>query len=962
MPYPKNAQVLSEQNAEWVFSLYQQYLSAPDSVDESWSEIFNEVGDGLADLQREETGASWGEHKRSNGEQTTISQQIGENLSGTLAERGGGVAQLRQASIDSIRAIALIRAYRRLGHYAAKVDPLDLGKKLSHSELDPETYGFSQSDCQRPIFLNYTLGFEWATMDEILEQCRKIYCSSIGAEIMHILDPRERAWLLEKIEGGDMQARFTPQGKHEILKSLLHSEMFEHFLNKKFIGTKRFGLDGGESLIPLTEQILKRSSQNLIKEITFGMPHRGRLNMLAHIMHKPHRTLLAEFQGISAMPDNIRGGDMKYHLGTSQDREFDNIEMHLSLVANPSHLEAVNTVVLGKVRAKQQLINDKRREQVMGVLIHGDAAFAGQGVVPETLIMSQLRGYRTGGTIHIIVNNQIGFTTTPNLARSSPYCSDVAKMIAAPIFHVNGDDPEACTRIAKLAVDYRQKFSKDVIIDMWCYRRFGHNEIDEPKFTQPLMYQQIEKHPTACKIYQQKLLEEGSIDEKQLTEMQESYESFLEQELKASTSHKPNQADWLGGEWTGLKASVERKIFEQPKTGISRENFDLIGKAIAKLPDEFEIHPRLKRLVEQRGNMIKNGENIDWACAEALALGSLLVENAEVRFSGEDCQRGTFSQRHAVFIDQKTENHYISINHIKSNQGKLEIINSPLSEFGVLGYEYGYSLALPHGLVVWEAQFGDFANGAQVIIDQFIASGEAKWLRMSGLVMLLPHGYEGQGPEHSSARVERFLELCAEENMQVCNISSPANYFHAIRRQLHRDYRKPLIIMSPKSLLRRKLCVSTFAEMAEKTEFKTILDDQDEKQLVADKDIRRVVISSGKISYDILETRRERKIKDVMLLRLEQLYPFPAADLLARLERMPQAQLVWLQEEPKNMGAWRFLDRKLEKVLDAIKNNANKQKALCVARPEAASPATGRLSLHKQQELALINEALDSDK
>ncbi len=956
MPYPTTAQAISEHNAEWVFALYQQYLSAPDSVDESWSEVFNEVGDGLADLQREKQGPSWGERNRSNGEQSSINERIS-----SLAESGGSVDKLRQASIDSIRAIALIRAYRRLGHYAANVDPLNLSARVAPIELEPETYGFEKNDCQRPIFLNYTLGFEWATMDEILEQCKRIYCSSLGAEIMHILDPSERKWLVEKIEGGEMQARFAPRSKYEILEKLQQSEMFEHFLNKKFTGTKRFGLDGGEALIPLVEQILKHGSQNSIKEVAFGMPHRGRLNMLAHIMHKPHRALLAEFQGISAMPDNIRGGDMKYHLGTSQDREFDGVEVHLSLVANPSHLEAVNTVVLGKVRAKQQLINDTRRECVMGVLIHGDAAFAGQGVVPETLIKSQLRGYRTGGTIHIIVNNQIGFTTTPNLARSSPYCSDVAKMIAAPILHVNGDDPEACTRVAKLAVDYRQRFSKDVIIDMWCYRRFGHNEIDEPKFTQPLMYQQIEKHQTTCKLYQNKLLEEGAIEQSQIKAMRDKYESFLEQELTASTHYKPNQADWLGGEWTGLKASEERNLFEQPNTGLSRDRFNLVGTAIAKLPDTFAIHPRLKRLVEQRGNMIQNGENIDWACAEALALGSLLVENSPVRFSGEDCQRGTFSQRHAVYVDQKTEAPYISINHINSKQAKLEIINSPLSEFGVLGYEYGYSLALPHGLVLWEAQFGDFANGAQVIIDQFIASGEAKWLRMSGLVMLLPHGYEGQGPEHSSARLERFLELCAEENMQVCNISSPANYFHALRRQLHREYRKPLIVMSPKSLLRHKLCVSTFEEMADSTTFKAILGDQDEGSLVPKKDIRRVVLSSGKISYDVLAARREKKIRDVMLLRLEQFYPFPAHELRELLAQVPQAELVWLQEEPQNMGAWHFLDRRLEEVLKSVKGNKgnnSQMRPTCIARPEAASPATGRLSLHKQQESALVENAL----
>ena len=947
-------QALSDANIEWVAALYRQYLHHPESVDESWRELFLDLGDGLTALEREQSGASW---KTQNGSLNNLhADSNATTFAGNESPNLSNSAHIRQATIDSIRAIALVRAYRRLGHYAAQVDPLELSAKPPLSDLDPQTYGFTPEDCQRPILLNYTLGYEWATMDELLAQCKKIYCGSVGAEIMHILEPRERAWLLEKIEGGAMHTPFSQRGKHAILERLAQSEMFEHFLNKKFVGTKRFGLDGGESLIPLTEEIIRHGSQNRVREITFGMPHRGRLNMLAHILHKPHRALLAEFQGISAMPDHIRGGDMKYHLGTSQDREFDGISLHLSLVANPSHLEAVNTVVLGKVRAKQQLIDDKKREQVMGVLIHGDAAFAGQGVVPETLIMSQLRGYRTGGTIHIIVNNQIGFTTTPNLARSSPYCSDVAKMIAAPIFHVNGDDPEACTRTAKLAIEYRQQFGKDVIIDMWCYRRFGHNEIDEPKFTQPLMYERIEQHPTTRQIYQQRLKDEGSIDDKHIRLLSEAYESFLEQELATTQNYKPNQADWLGGEWAGLSASEEKTRLEQPKTGISHETFQRVGAAIAKLPEEFNLHPRLQRLVSQRRAMTTQGKNIDWACAEALAIGSLLSEGNYVRFSGEDCQRGTFSQRHAVYIDQISEAPYISLNHIQGEQGTLEIINSPLSEFGVLGYEYGYSLAIPHALVVWEAQFGDFANGAQVIIDQFVASGEAKWLRMSGLVMLLPHGYEGQGPEHSSARLERFLELCAEDNMQVCNISSPANLFHALRRQLHRDYRKPLVVMSPKSLLRHKLCVSQQEEFSPDSFFRTIIDDEDD--IEPDSNIRRVVLASGKIFYDLLEARRTRKVRDVKILRLEQFYPFPEQALKRRLKTTPQAELAWLQEEPENMGAWLFLDRKLEGVLTSL-DGAIYKRPRCIARPVAASPATGRLSLHKQQEQTLIDKALE---
>src|SRR5215208_6599581 len=709
---------------------------------------------------------------------------------------------------------------------------------------------------------------------------------------MHIPDPAQKGWIQERIEGPDKEITFTREGKRAILHKLVEAEGFEKFCDVKFTGTKRFGLDGAESMIPALEQIIKRGGALGVKEIVFGMAHRGRLNVLAQVMGKPHRAIFHEFKGGSAAPDDVEGsGDVKYHLGASSDREFDGNNVHLSLTANPSHLEIVNPVVLGKVRAKQDQhgATPEDRTMVMPLLIHGDAAFAGQGVVAECFGLSGLRGHRTGGSVHFIVNNQIGFTTYPRYSRSSPYPSDVAKMIEAPIFHVTGDDPEAVVFAAKVATEFRQTFHKPVVVDMFCYRRFGHNEGDEPGFTQPLMYKKIRSHPGVLEIYSAKLIEAGIVTQGEIDKMRADWRTRLEAEHEAGQAYKPNKADWLDGQWAGLKAATGMDAADDPRrgaTGVEIGALREIGVGLTRVPKGFNVHKTIQRFLDTRRKMIESGQGIDWATAEALAFGTLCDEGHRVRLSGQDVERGTFSQRHCVLIDQETEQRYTPLKNIREGQGTYEVINSMLSEEAVLGFEYGYSLAEPKALVLWEAQFGDFANGAQVVFDQFISSGERKWLRMSGLVCLLPHGYEGQGPEHSSARLERFLQMCAEDNMQVANCTTPSNYFHILRRQLRREIRKPLILMTPKSLLRHKRATSRLDELGPNTSFHRLLWDDaqmlpDEKiTLVPDDKMRRVVLCTGKVHYDLYEEREKRGIGDIYLLRIEQPYPFPTKALV----------------------------------------------------------------------------------
>ncbi len=951
-------------NQTYIAELYAKYLDDPGSVDRRWQEFFAELHDDPRELARESRGASWAPSSTrvvGNGEVKPMAESMvpreAPGVAGALQQflnERMGADKVRQATLDSISALMMIRAYRIRGHLHANLDPLGLEPPKYHAELDPKTYGFSERDMDREVFINYVLGFESATVREILDVLRATYCSTIGVEFMHIQDPDEKQWIQERIETIRNQTHFTDKGKLAILDRLTQAECFEKYLDRKFTGTKRFGLDGGESLVPALEQIIKRGGQLGVQEIVIGMAHRGRLNVLASVMGKPMQQIFAEFQGATVHPDDVQGsGDVKYHLGTSSDRAFDGLNVHLSLTANPSHLEAANTVVLGKVRAKQRQRRDEDRDKVLGLILHGDAAFAGQGLVHETLALSGLRGYRTGGTIHFIINNQIGFTTAPRFSRSSPYCSDVAKSVAAPILHVNGDDPEAVVHCARIAVEYRQKFKQDVVMDMICYRRFGHNESDEPAFTQPLMYKKIAEHPTTRTLYATKLTRENLITVNRAEEMVKAAYTAMDQALEASRGFKANKADWLEGSWSGM--TIAGSDARRGKTAVPKDRLREIGIGLTRYPDNFNINPKIARQLEAKRKMIESGEGIDWATAEALAFGTLLADGTPVRLSGQDSGRGTFSQRHSVLVDQNSEERFMPLANLRFGQAPFEVIDSPLSEAGVLGFEYGHTLAEPHMLVLWEAQFGDFANGAQVIIDQFICSAESKWLRMSGLVMLLPHGYEGQGPEHSSARIERYLQLCAEDNWQVCNCTTPANYFHALRRQVCREFRKPLILFTPKSLLRHKLCVSKLADMGEDTTFHRVLWD-DGKTLAADAEIRRVVLCSGKVYYDLFEDREKRGLKNVYLLRVEQLYPFADQALADELKRFPKADVVWCQEEPRNMGAWHFMHEPLVEVLAKI--GRADTKVAYAGRPAAASPATGSMAKHTAQQARLVAEAL----
>jgi 2-oxoglutarate dehydrogenase E1 component len=876
---------------------------------------------------------------------------------------------LKAAAQDSIRAMMLIRLHRVRGHLSAQLDPLGLLTPAIHPDLEPATHGFSEADMDRKIFLDGAFGLQYGTARELLLSLRRTYCGNVGFEYMHINDVEERRWIQEHIEGRDKTIQFSPEGKRAILNKLIEGEQFEMFLSRKYVGTKRFGLDGGEAMIPALESIIKVGGSLGVEEIIIGMPHRGRLNVLTNVMRKPFRQLFHEFAGGSANPDDVGGsGDVKYHLGTSTDREFDGNMVHLSLTPNPSHLEAVNPVVLGKVRAKQSQRGkaeaDGIRDKVVPLLLHGDAAFAGQGIVAECFAFSGVRGYNTGGTIHFVVNNQIGFTTSPQFARSSPYPTDMAKMVQAPIFHVNGDDPEAVVFVTKLATEYRQKFNRDVVIDMWCYRRFGHNESDEPGFTQPIMYGAIRKHPFSSTAYAARLVSEGVMTDEDVQRMTNDFVKLLEDEFEAAKSHKPNKVEWFEGKWQGFSLPKEEiSSARSAATGVALDELHAIGEVLTALPEGFTLHKTLERVLTAKKDMFKSGSGLDWATGEALAFGALLKDGFGVRLSGQDCERGTFSHRHAMLIDQASERKYAPLSALSD---QFEVYSSPLSEFGVLGLEYGYSMAEPNALVLWEAQFGDFANGAQTIIDQFIAAGEVKWLRSSGLVMLLPHGYEGQGPEHSSARLERYLQLCAEGNLQVANVTTPANYFHMLRRQLHRPFRKPLIVMSPKSLLRHKKAVSDLAEFGPGTNFHRVLyDDADIgkasslKKLQADSKISRLVLCSGKVYFDLLDARDAANADDTYLLRVEQLYPYPGdaiEEVVARFKNLKS--VVWCQEEPKNAGSWQFIADWLEQSLTKAKCKV--ARAVYAGRSAAAATATGSAKRHADEQAKLIKDALSA--
>jgi len=961
-------------NAAFVEDLYACWSKDPGSVDASWAGFFATLHDRAEEVQKAAEKPSWTPRQAPSARPDWLSAIDGlwpavEAKLGKAIEAkkpAAAPADVRAATLDSLRAIMMIRAFRMRGHLQASLDPLGMATTPGDaSELDPATYGFTEADYDRPIFLDFVLGLETSTLREILAILRRTYCGTVGVQYMHISDPKEKSWLQERIEGRDKEITFSKPGKVAILKKLIEAEGFERFLHRRFPGTKRFGLDGGEAAIPALEQIIKRGGALGVKDIVLGMPHRGRLNVLAAVMGKPYHVIFHEFQGGSSLPSDIEGsGDVKYHMGASSDRSFDDNSVHLSLTANPSHLEIVNPVVLGKARAKQAFTlretPDAGRGHVLPLLLHGDAAFAGQGVVAECFAISGVKGYRVGGTIHFIVNNQIGFTTAPSFSRTSPYPSDVALMVEAPIFHVNGDDPEAVVFAAKVATEYRQQFGKDVVIDMFCYRRFGHNEGDDPTMTSPLMYARIKDQPSTREIYSARLVGEGVVTDAEVNGWIDEFAAFLDAEFEAGKTYKANKADWLDGKWAGLTLPGDEE--RRGQTGVPMAKLIDLGRKITAIPDSVDAHKTVRRVVEARRAAIESGEGLDWGTAEHMAFATLLDEGYPVRLSGQDSVRGTFTQRHSDLIDQTTEEHYTPLNNIRPGQAHYEVVDSALSEEAVLGFEYGFSLAEPNTLTLWEAQFGDFVNGAQVVIDQFISSGERKWLRMSGLVMLLPHGYEGQGPEHSSARLERFLQSCAEDNMQVLNCSTPANYFHALRRQMHREFRKPLVVMTPKSLLRHKRAVSNLADLAEGSSFHRVMIDGAEANcdvggitLTSDDKIKRVILCSGKVYFDLIDARAKAGRDDVYILRLEQFYPWPHKSVSQVLARFRNAELVWCQEEPKNMGGWTFIDPWLELTLERIDVKA--KRARYVGRPASASTAAGLMSRHLKELETFLAEA-----
>ena len=948
---------LGNNSSEFVENLYTEYLNNPNNLPEQWKDFFKGLKDQKEKILNNANAPSWSRKKR-----LKVTTQEPQNF----LEKNGNLhtsvsnQNILEAAKDSVRANMLVRAFRIRGHLIANLDPLGLQKREEHSELRPETYGFAKKDENKKIFLDGVLGIQSATLKEILYIAKKTYCQNIGFEFMHMSDPDERQWIRDRIEGKEKDIKFTDNGKKAILNKLVEAEGFEKYLHVKFVGTKRFGLDGGESLIPALEQIIKRGGHLGVKEVKIGMSHRGRLNVLANMMQKPFKAIFKEFFGQSITSKKDFEGDVKYHLGASANREFDGNLVHISLTDNPSHLEAVNPVVLGQVRAKQFFHKDKERKKVIPVLIHGDAAFAGQGVVAECFAMSGLPGHNTGGTIHIIVNNQIGFTTAPRFARSSPYPSDLAKMVQAPILHVNGDDPESVVHAAKIATEFRQKFNRDVVIDMVCYRRFGHNEGDEPSFTQPLMYKKIRKHPTTLQIYGNKLINDGLISLEEIENKKNKFKDFLNKEFTGAKDYKVKMK-WFDGVWSRFKPEIGQD--RRGVTGVDQRELISIGKKITEIPKNFHLHKTLLRLFDNKRKMFEKEYPIDWATAEILAFGTLLNEGFSVRLSGQDSGRGTFSQRHSVLRNQDSHDRYVPLNNISKKQKRFEIIDSLLSELGVLGFEFGYSLSEPETLVLWEAQFGDFSNGAQVVIDQFIASGESKWSRASGLVLLLPHGYEGQGPEHSSARIERFLQLCAQDNLQVVNCTTPANYFHVLRRQMHRNFRKPLIVMTPKSLLRNKRCVSNLNDFTKKTTFHIILEDHSYLEnsklikLKKDKKIEKVIMCSGKIYFDLIEEREKNKDDKIVFIRIEQLYPFPVKNLGKVLKRYKNAEFFWCQEEPMNMGAWNTARHYVDRTLEIIHKKDEKVKY--IGRNAAASPATGNLKKHLAEQKEILEKVFN---
>ncbi|MCC6423160.1 MAG: 2-oxoglutarate dehydrogenase E1 component [Phycisphaerales bacterium] len=912
----KPSDLINRGNAEYVDRLYEQYRKDPRALDEGWQTFFAgfEMGSGRSDAV-------------------------------TAAAATQGSPPIR--SSINMGVFDLVHSYRELGHFLAQLDPLGHDRPY-HPLLDLSNFGMSDADLDMEVGTGSYTGPTNGTLRDLVDKLKKTYCRTIGVEFTNISEKDQRDWLIQRMEPILNAPRFAPSERRAILNELVWAEEFEHFLHTRYVGQKRFSLEGAEALIPLVNTIVQEGAGLGAEKIIMGMAHRGRLNVLAHVLNKPYEILLSEFEGTSLPQDAEGDGDVKYHLGYANTRSLSgNKSVKVSLLPNPSHLELIDPIMEGIVRCQQQIFGDTARNRIIPLVMHGDAAFTGQGIVHETLNLSELRGFRTGGTIHIIINNQIGFTTDPKEGRFTPYPTDVAKMIQAPIFHVNGDDPEAVVHAARLAIAFRQEFRCDVMIDLWCYRRHGHNETDEPSFTQPVMYREIEAHPSVRSIYSQKLLDEKVVTQNDLDQMKASVLERLEASRTQAKEARPRQkVPTFAGVWKGLgRAGTDWSA----KTAISREKLLQIAEGATRVPNEFTAHPKLQRLLASRLDAVKTGKGIDWGCAEMLAIGSLLLEGTPVRYSGQDVERGTFSHRQAVLHDYNTGEKYIPLRNLDEKQARFDILNTMLSELAVLGFEWGYASADPRNLIVWEAQFGDFVNGAQPIIDQILGAAESKWRYMNGLVMLLPHGYEGQGPEHSNAYLDRFLMLCAEDNVQVCYLSTAGQYFHALRRQIHRPFRKPLVLMMPKSLLRHEPSSCTVEELSQ-SGFQLVLDDPRQPERDS---IKRLLLCSGKVYYTLETARQKAKLENVALVRVEQLYPFPHKEVQAILGKYRAVEEVgWVQEEPQNRGAWYYIERQIRDLLPD-------RMLTYYGREEAASPATGSFKMHQVEEQELIAHALD---
>jgi len=922
-------------NAPFIEELYESYLSSPDSVPQEWRRYFDQLQQlpGAADVAHEPIRQSFVRLVRAP-----------RRLSADAATPSVAVAAKKQVWV-----LQLGNNYRRMGLRHANLDPLKRSEKPSVPELEPAFYGLEESDMEQVFNTASMFGPENMPLREIVRALRETYCGTIGAEFWFIADGAQRRWIQQRLESIRSQPSYTSDFKRFILDRLTAAETLEKYLHTRYVGQKRFSLEGGDTLIPLLDHLLQQAGEKGVQESVIGMAHRGRLNVLVNTMGKMPKDLFSEFEGKHA--EHLPSGDVKYHLGFSSDINTPGGPMHLSLAFNPSHLEIVNPVVEGSVRARQHRRKDREGKQVLPILIHGDAAVAGQGVVMETLNLSQTRGYRTGGTVHIVVNNQIGFTTSDvRDTRSTLYCTDIMKMVEAPVFHVNADDPEAVCLVTELALDFRMHFQKDVVIDLVCFRRHGHNEQDEPMVTQPLMYKSVSQHPGTRRLYAEKLVAQGIIRAEEADEMVQTYRAALDQGYHTNKNILSNFNPPYAVDWNRFKGS---RWNDPCTTSVPPNELQALGEKLTTLPVGFKLHPRVEKVIADRRQMTSGKLPLDWGMAENLAYASLVKAGYGVRLSGQDSGRGTFFHRHAVLHDQARERwdagNHIPLQHIAENQPPFVVIDSVLSEEAVLGFEYGYATAEPDELIVWEAQFGDFTNGAQVVIDQFIASGEVKWGRLCGLVLMLPHGYEGQGPEHSSARLERFLQLCADYNMQVVVPSTPAQMFHVLRRQMVRPFRKPLVIMSPKSMLRHKESVSTLEDLSAGG-FQPVIGETDDLDA---KEVQRVVFCSGKVYYELRAARRERGIQDVAIVRIEQLYPFPHDDYTAQIAKYANAKkIVWCQEEPGNQGAWHRIQHYL------LRHMLAHQKLAYALRPSSASPAVGYLALHNEQQKAVIEAAL----